>query len=169
MIKINYNDINKFNFDFDIKVLSKRLLKKILEIENISYDISINLSIVSLGKIKKINKEYRGINNSTDVLSFPNIDFKRPSSFSKFINNGVYDVSIIDLNSKTIFLGDIVICFQKVISQSKNYNHSTKREFSFLFVHSVLHLLGYDHENEKQEKIMFAKQELVLDSLKIYR
>ena len=167
MIKISYNDINKYSFDFDIKILSKKLLKKILEIEKITYDISINLSIVNSSEIKKINKEYRGINSSTDVLSFPNIDFKKPSSFSKFINNGVYDVSIIDLNTKTIFLGDIVICYQKVLSQK--YNHSIKREFSFLFVHSVLHLLGYDHGNQKQEKIMFEKQELVLDSLKIYR
>lgn len=168
MIKINF-DTNDFAFDFDHEALSKKLLKKVLEIENVSYDISLNLSIVNLSKIKKINKEYRNVDNATDVLSFPNIEFKKPSGFSQFIHKGVYDVSIIDLNTKTIFLGDIVICYQKIISQSKKYNHSIKREFSFLFVHSVLHLLGYDHENEKDEKKMFLKQNLVLESLKISR
>lgn len=168
MIKINF-DTNDFAFDFDYEALSKKLLKKILEIEKIPYDISLNLSIVSPSKIKKLNKEYRNVDSTTDVLSFPNIEFKKPSCFSHFVNNGVYDVSIIDLNTKTIFLGDIVICYQKIISQSKKYNHSIKREFSFLFVHSALHLLGYDHEIEKDEKKMFEKQELILDSLKIYR
>ena len=169
MIIINIDTNDKYDLGFDINILSKKLAKKVFEIEKLPYDFSINLSIVDSRKIKKINKEYRSIDSVTDVLSFPNIDFKKPSSFSQFINNGVYDVSIIDLNTKTIFLGDIVICYQKILSQSKKYNHSIKREFSFLFVHSLLHLLGYDHESKREEELMFDKQELILDTLKIYR
>ena len=168
-IIINFDISDKYVFDFDYKKLAKKISKKVFEIENIDYDISYNLSIVDKKDIKKINKEYRDINKITDVLSFPNIDFKKPSSFKNFIKDDVYDVSIIDLTTDTIFIGDVVMCYDKIIEQSDMYNHSIKREYSFLLVHSLLHLLGYDHIDIKDERKMFKKQDDVLNSLNIYR
>lgn len=166
---ISFNVSDKYTFDFDYKNLAKRISRRIFEIENVDYDISYNLSIVDKKEIRMINKEHRGINKITDVLSFPNIDFKRPSNFKGLIKNDAIDVSIIDLTSKTIFLGDVVMCYDKIIEQSDMYNHSIKREYSFLLVHSLLHLLGYDHIDIKDERKMFKKQDDVLNSLNIYR
>ena len=168
-IVINYDTNEKYSFKFDYKNLSKKISKRVFEIEDLDYDFSYNLSIVGKNVIKRINKEQRGKNQTTDVLSFPNIEFKKPSSFRPYIKNDVYDISILDLTTKTIFLGDVVMCYDKIISQSIEYNHSIKREFSFLLVHSLLHLLGYDHIDIRDEKKMFKKQDEILDSLNIKR
>ena len=168
-ILIYFDISDKYSFDFDYKKLAIKISKKIFELENIDYDISFNLSIVDKNEIKRINKEQRDINKITDVLSFPNIEFNKPSNFKSFIKEDVYDISILDLTTKTIFLGDVVICYDKIISQSVMYNHSVKREFSFLLVHSLLHLLGYDHMNVKEEQIMFRKQDEILNELNIVR
>lgn len=168
-IIISFDVSDKYIFEFDYKALSKKIAKKLFEIENIHYDISCNLSIVDKLKIKKVNKKYRNLNKITDVLSFPNVDLKKPSNFKEYIYDDIYDVSILDLTTKTIFLGDIVMCYDKIISQSKLYNHSVKREFSFLLVHSLLHLLGYDHIKINDEKKMFKKQDIILDSLNIIK
>ncbi len=168
-IIINFDVNDKYTFDFDYKILAKKISKRLIEIENIDYDISYNLLIVDKAKIKKINKEYRNLNKITDVLSFPNIDFKKPSNFKYYIKDDIYDISILDLSTKTIFLGDVVMCYDKILSQSKLYNHSIKREYSFLLVHSLLHLLGYDHIDIKDERKMFKKQDEILDSLNIIK
>lgn len=168
-IIINFDVEDKYAFDFDYKMLAKKIAKELFRIENVNYDFSFNLSIVDKKVIKKINKEQRDTNKITDVLSFPNIDFKKPSSFKSFIKDGVYDISILDLTTSTIFLGDVVMCYDKIISQSASFNHSVKREFSFLLVHSLLHLLGYDHMDVKDEKKMFKKQDEILIFLNIKR
>ena len=168
-IIINFDVSDKYVFEFDYKSLAKKITKKLLELENLNYDFSYNLSIVDKLTIKKINKENRNINKITDVLSFPNIDFKKPSSFKGYVKDDVYDVSILDLTTKTIFLGDVVMCYDKILDQSKLYNHSIKREYSFLLVHSLLHLLGYDHMDIKDERKMFKKQDEILDSLNIIK
>ena len=168
-IIINFDVSDKYIFEFDYKSLAKKITKKLLELENLRYDFSYNLSIVDKLTIKKINKKNRNINKITDVLSFPNIDFKKPSSFKAYIKDDVCDVSILDLTTKTIFLGDVVMCHDKILEQSKLYNHSIKREYSFLLVHSLLHLLGYDHMDIKDERKMFKKQDEILDSLNIIK
>lgn len=167
MIKINYDTCVKLKYDFDVILLSKKIANTIFKLERIDYDFSLNLVFVTKNVIKSINKKERNINKVTDVLSFPNIEFLKPSGFSKFITKKEIDVSIIDLNTNTIFLGDIVICKDIMEKQAIAYAHSIKREFSFLFTHSLLHLLGYDHMNKKDEKIMFDKQDKILEMLKI--
>ncbi len=155
MIKIGFNNDNNYRFEFDEKRLSKRISKAVFDLENLHANFSFDISLVSKERIRSINKKTRGINKITDVLSFPFID-----------GNGL---TITDFDTKTIFLGDVVICYDKIISQAKLYNHSVKREYSFLLTHSLLHLLGYDHISKKQEKIMFDKQDTVLENLGIYR
>lgn len=169
MIKVDIDNSKKYKFNFDIDILSKKISREIFRNEKLAYDFSFNVKIVNDTEIKKINYFERKINKVTDVLSFPNVDFTKPSNFSKFINKNGIDVSIIDLDLKTIFLGDIIICYNMIIKASKKYGHSIKREYSFLLTHSILHLLGYDHMNEMDEKNMFSKQEKILNNLKIFR
>lgn len=166
---IHLNISKKHNFSFDELELSKKIITEVLRTEKVSFDVSINIEIVGKYRIRTLNKRLRNIDKTTDVLSFPNIDIKKPSDLKAVYKNKKLFSSIYDYSSKSVFLGDIVICYEKVISQSKKYNHSIKREFSFLLTHSALHLLGYDHMNEKDEKSMFKKQEMILQKLKILR
>lgn len=121
------------------------LLTYALEVENVD-NLEFNVIIINNEEIHKINKEYRGIDRSTDVISFALEDYKD----IKYEND--YRV-----------LGDIYISIDKVKEQAKEYGHSEKRELAFLAVHGLLHLLGYDHMEKEDEKVMFSKQELILD------
>lgn len=121
-----------------------------LEHENVNNAI---FSIVFVGdeEIHEMNREYRGVDRVTDVISFAFEDN----------NDLVYN----DIR----MLGDIFICIPQMKRQATEYGHSEKRELAFLAVHGILHLLGYDHMNEKDEKVMFALQELILDGQNIKR
>jgi len=110
-----------------------------------------NIIFVSSGEIHKINKEYRNVDRVTDVISFALEDTP--------------DVVNIDLR----LLGDIYICLDKVYEQASIYNHSNLREVCFLITHGLLHLLGYDHMEEDDEKVMFLLQEELLNEYGIKR
>ena len=166
---INFNENIKVDFEFDIEKVSKKVVKEVLSSEKVDFDVSVNISLVTSKKIKSINKTERGIDKVTDVLSFPNVSFKKPACFKEYISKDYIDVSIVDLNTKTIFLGDVLINKEYVKTKAKEYGHSMKREFAFLLTHSLLHLLGYDHMKKNEENIMFKKQDKILDRLKITR
>ena len=166
---ISIDNKYKDGFEFDENKLSKKVLSEVLKVEKISVNVSVNISLVGTGKIRSLNKNNRKIDKVTDVLSFPNITFKKPSDIKSVIKNKKLENLIFDYSTNTYFLGDIVICYNKVIDQSKKYNHSIKREYSFLLTHSMLHLLGYDHMIKKDEKLMIDKQNEVLNNLKIFR
>ncbi len=117
-------------------------------------NVEISLSIVTEEEIKSINREYRGIDKVTDVLSFPQYENY------KFI---------MDENSDIIAIGDIVICNDVAIRQATEYAHSYEREMVYLFVHSMMHLLGYDHMNEEDKILMRKKEEQVLSEMGIMR
>lgn len=135
----NYNK-NVEEFDY-LKEFISYLVEK-LELQNAMF----NVIIVDDKYIHKINKEYRGIDRPTDVISFALEDDKQ-----------------IDLPDLRV-LGDIYISYDKVISQAKEYGHSNKRELCFLAVHGLLHLLGYDHMTKDDEIKMFGLQKELLDS-----
>ena len=146
---------NNTDFVIDDNTLNsiKKCVLETLNTENIVNNVEISLSIVDNKEIKEINFLHRNINKETDVLSFPLInDFDN-------MNN---DLHIIPL-------GDIIISIEKAISQSEEYNHSLERELCFLTVHSMLHLLGYDHMTKEEEEIMFKKQDIILNNLNITR
>ena len=126
------------------------LIEYAVKEENVENAI-FNVIIVDSEKIKEINKTYRGIDRVTDVISFALEDNE----------DIVYD----DFR----LLGDIYICIDKIYSQAEEYGHSVLRELSFLTIHGFLHLLGYDHMNEEDEKIMFKRQEEILDGFGIKR
>ena len=100
--------------------------------------------------IHKINREFRNVDRPTDVISFAFLDDKKEK----------------ELKGGPINLGQIIISFEKTEEQAKVYEHSLKREMVFLFVHGMLHLLGYDHMNEEDEKVMFGLQNNILGGLK---
>lgn len=130
------------------------------------YEAECNLLITSLNDIRIMNKENRNIDSATDVLSFPMIEFEQPCDYSCLNEN---DYSQFDPESGMLMLGDIVIAYDRVISQAREYGHSVKRELSFLIVHSILHLFGYDHITDEERTTMEDKQRMILDSLGITR
>ena len=109
-----------------------------------------DVTIVDNKKIHKINHEFRNVDRPTDVISFAFLDDQREK----------------ELKGGPINLGQIIISFEKAEEQAKEYGHSLKREMVFLFVHGMLHLLGYDHMKEEDEKIMFSLQDKILGGLK---
>ena len=139
----------------DIEHLIEICTAAALEEEGIDDTAEVSVTLVDNEGIRELNREHRDIDRETDVLSFPLGD-----------DDG-YEV---DPDNDAIMLGDIVISLEKAAQQAEEYGHSYRREGAFLITHSLFHLLGYDHVNsEEEEKIMFGKQEKVLDKLGITR
>jgi probable rRNA maturation factor len=138
-----------------IRLLIRRCCHAVLREENFPSDAEVSVRFVDNATIHELNKQYRNIDRPTDVLSFP------------LGENGEYDTNL-DTNAK--ILGDIVISAPKAVEQAKEYNHSLQREIAFLTVHSMLHLLGYDHENGGIEEVrMREKEETVLTKIGVKR
>lgn len=138
-----------------LKTLIRKCCEEALAEEEIEDEAEVNLTVVDNEEIHKMNLEYREKDAATDVLSFPMSDGEE------------FDI---DPETNRIMLGDIVISAERALEQAKEYGHSFEREMCFLATHSMFHLLGYDHEvSEEEEKIMFEKQEKVLQKLGINR
>ncbi|MBO4818959.1 MAG: rRNA maturation RNase YbeY [Firmicutes bacterium] len=135
----------------------ERAAELALDEEGIESECELSVSFVSLEEIHRLNKAYREVDRPTDVLSFP-----------MYERGGIPSED--DLGEgETVELGDVVICTDKAREQAMEYGHSYERELIYLFVHSVFHLLGYDHEEEGEKKEMRAKEESVMDKLGISR
>lgn len=138
-----------------VRMLVRRSCVAVLRMEKFSGSAEISVRFVDNGMIRELNKTYRNIDKETDVLSFP------------LGENGVYDVNP---ETGAYVLGDIVISVQKAMEQADEYGHSLEREIAFLAVHSMLHLLGYDHVNGGLEAVrMREKEEEVLTQLGLKR
>ena len=145
------NDQKKVKVPTGIRLLIRRCCHAVLELENFEGSAEVSVRFVDNEEIRRLNAEYRNIDRETDVLSFP------------LGENGVYDVNL-DTGAK--LLGDIVISMEKAMEQAELYNHPLQREIGFLTVHSMLHLLGYDHENGGIEAVhMREKEETVLTQI----
>ena len=129
-----------------------------LDFEDCPYECSVNVLFTDDDSIHEINMEQRNIDRSTDVLSFPMIEYEAPSCFDGFDER--YD--LFDPESGELILGDIVISIDHVKSQAMEYGHSGKRELAFLVAHSMLHLMGYDHMNDDEREIMEERQREIL-------
>lgn len=134
-----------------LRMLIRRCCNAVLRMEKFEGSVEVSVTFVNNEQIKEYNAQYRNKNIETDVLSFP------------MGENGVYDINP-ETGAK--ILGDIVISIEKAQEQAKAYGHSLQREVGFLTAHSMLHLLGYDHENNNLERVrMREKEELVMDQL----
>ncbi len=139
----------------DMEQLIEMCTRAALEEEQIEEDAQVSVTLVDNEAIREINNEHRGIDKATDVLSFPLGD---EDSFDT------------DPETGAILLGDIVISLERAKEQAEEYGHSYRREVAFLITHSLFHLLGYDHvDSEEDERLMFSKQDKVLEKLGITR
>ena len=170
--KINFENSYSENLSnilgFQYKKLTMILLNEAKTYLKIKLCFYIDVIFTNSVEIKKINKKFRQINKSTDVLSFPNLTFKKPKKFNTFELNNIINTVIIN-GKKYIYLGSIVLNIDKVFYQAKKYNNTLRREYSFLILHSILHLFGYDHIMNNDEIIMINLQNRILNNLKIYR
>ena len=149
------NEQSEFRIPTGVRMLVRRCCTAVLVQENFTDPAEISVTFVDDEQIHALNKEYRNIDQATDVLSFP------------LGENGVYDVNI-DTGAK--LLGDIVISIPHALDQADRYGHSLQREIGFLTVHSMLHLLGYDHVNGGIESVrMREKEEAVLTQMGLKR
>ncbi|MBQ3554468.1 MAG: rRNA maturation RNase YbeY [Clostridia bacterium] len=162
-MKINLvwnNEQNKVSVgDKEISLITD-CLSAALSAEQFEYEAEISLLFTDNEGIREINRIQRKIDKPTDVLSFPMLEQDEEGVI-------IYDEDFIE---GRVFLGDIVISLEKAVVQAEEYGHSLEREIGFLAVHSLLHLLGYDHElGQAEEQEMFEKQEMILNSLGLVR
>lgn len=153
-------------FDFDYEALAGRVVDFALEHENFPYECEVNLTLTDNAGIWEINREYRQIDNPTDVLSFPMLSYEKAGEFSNLEED--YDDNF-NPDTGEIMLGDIIISVDKVFEQAENYGHSIQREFAFLILHSMLHLFGYDHMTPEEAAVMEGKQNAILEEMQILR
>jgi probable rRNA maturation factor len=155
-VKVNIsNQQNKVKVPTGVRLLIRRCCHAVLELESFEGPAEVSVSFVDNEQIHKLNKEYRKIDKPTDVLSFP------------MGENGEYDRNP---DTGAFVLGDIVISMEKAIEQAEEYGHTLQREIGYLTVHSMLHLMGYDHVDGGVEAVrMREKEENVLTNLGLKR
>jgi len=153
-------------FEFDYEELAERVVEFALDHEAFPYECEVNLTLTDNAGIHEINKEYRQIDNPTDVLSFPMLSYDEAGDFSKLEED--YDDNF-NPDTGEIMLGDIIISVDKVFEQAESYGHSVEREFAFLILHSMLHLFGYDHMTPEEAAAMEGKQKVILEKMQILR
>lgn len=143
---INFNNLKDEVLRENITNIFSIALKQTKTKEN----ISVNITVVSQNEIRRLNNEFRGVDKVTDVLSFP-----------LFEKDEIKGEEMLD-NFITSDIGDIVICKVRAKQQAQEYGHSLLREFCFLALHGLLHLLGYDHIEKQDEEVMFPLQKQIL-------
>ena len=149
------NEQKKIKVPSGIRLLIRRCCHAVLELEKFEGSAEVSVTFVDNQRIHELNAQFRNIDRETDVLSFP------------LGENNEYDVNL-DTGAK--LLGDIVISLEKAVEQAELYNHPLQREIGFLTVHSMLHLLGYDHENGGLEEVrMREREETVLTQIGLKR
>lgn len=156
MFELTYTDIEE-NKEYE-EIIDLVLKECYKEEKLIDSKLSIQITLTTPQNIRKLNKEFRNIDRETDVLSFPM--FEKEEIDLKIKNN---DFPYEDI------LGDMVISIPRVEEQAKEYGHSFKRELSYMVVHSFYHLMGYDHMEEDEKKVMREKEDVILNRLKITR
>ena len=125
-----------------------KVIQTCLEVEGLDLGTEVSVSFVNNDEIKNLNRDFRGVDKETDVLSFPIED---------------------DFHVGVMLLGDIIISTPKVIEQAQEYGHSIQRELAYLTTHSMLHLMGYDHLNDKDKAIMRKKEKEIMKKLEIFK
>ena len=150
----------------DESAVTEQMMDKLREAASActKLDVEISLSFVSLDEIHELNRDYRGVDTPTDVLSFPMFDSLDELEAACGMQGGESGEE-----GQPVPLGDVVICMDKIIEQAEEFGHSRERETVYLFTHSVLHLLGYDHETEEDKREMRAREEEIMDAIGLGR
>ena len=155
------NEQDKVAIDDNITILIEKTIELCMKSEKLDKEYEVSVIIVDNEEIRAINIEHRDIDKSTDVLSFPMVEFVNGELIS---DKGDYNMDF-----DWLMLGDIIISAETAKSQAIEYGHSFEREIAFLTAHSCFHLLGYDHMIDTEEKVMINKQESILKEMGLTR
>lgn len=150
------NEVGDFALGEELFRKIHAVAEAVIEEEGFYEDAEISLTFVDSEEIRELNREHRGKDMPTDVLSFPMYEREELQELELY-------------EEEVAALGDIVLCVGKAREQAQEYGHSLEREICFLICHSLFHLFGYDHETEEEEREMREKEEAVLESLRIRR
>lgn len=153
------NEQEKLEITEEIEEIISKVVLATLDSEDFEEDCYVAVTITDNENIRMINNEQRAIDSATDVLSFPVLEFE----------DGQMLAGVGDYFEDKLILGDIVLSAERAKEQSIEFGHSFEREVGYLVCHSVLHLLGYDHENEDEREVMRVKEEETLEKLSLKR
>ncbi|AIY83143.1 putative rRNA maturation factor YbeY [Clostridium baratii str. Sullivan] len=161
------NRQEKIKIDKEFQNKLEEVINFALKEEEVTVKAEISMLFVDNEEIREINNDTRGIDRATDVLSFPMLDYEDKKVFKEMYKDKEFNETFMD--GEELVLGDIVLSLERALEQSEEYNHSFTREACYLVVHSVLHLLGYDHMEDEDKKIMRKREEEILGKLDITR
>lgn len=163
-INFDYETDKRPDADFEGTVA--QVVNAAVEFEKCPYEAEVNVLLTDNEGIQEINRECRGVDAPTDVLSFPMLEYEHAADFG-FLEAG--GMEYFNPDTGELLLGDIVLSVDKIKEQAYNYGHDEKRELAFLTAHSMLHLFGYDHMNDAEAEVMEEKQNTILNNLNIRR
>ena len=151
--------------DLPYEEIIRSVAEAALDYEECPYEAEVNVLLTDNEGIHELNREHRGIDRPTDVLSFPMAEYESPADFSALEEQD----DCFNPDTGELMLGDIVISVEKVQEQAAAFGHSEKRELAFLVAHSMLHLMGYDHMEDSEREEMEERQRRILEQLNISR
>ncbi len=151
----------------DLEKTIKEIIDYALKEEQVEIPYEVSVIFVDNNAIREINMDTRGIDSATDVLSFPMLDYEGKKVFKECYTD--YHFSQIDLDDGNLVLGDIVLSLERAKEQCVEFGHSITREICYLIIHSILHLLGYDHMEDDDKEIMRSREEEILSKFNIGR
>ncbi|MDY4517011.1 MAG: rRNA maturation RNase YbeY [Candidatus Spyradocola sp.] len=149
--------------DAQARLLLQRVMERVLADEGIEMEVMVGVTLVEPERIREINRDFRRVDSVTDVLSFPMIDGMLADASPAAL------LGCVDPETGALELGDLVICPDRAAEQAQEYGHSLQRELGYLCAHGMLHLLGYDHEDEDERAVMRQKEEKALAALSLSR
>ena len=143
---------------FNKRIHLKNIAQAVYDVLKQKDNLKVELGFVSDEQIKEYNRQTRGVDKVTDVLSYPTLD----GICGKVVYKKDFPT---DIDGKYLFLGSIILCEEKIKSQAKEYGHSVKRERDYLIIHGLMHLFGYDHMTDQDKAVMRQKEKEVLKKL----
>ena len=157
-MSVNIENEYEREIELPYEEIIKNVVEEALDFEGCPFECEVNVLLTNDDEIEKMNEEFRDIGRSTDVLSFPMIEYSSPADFEGFED----EIELFDPDTDELLLGDIVISMDHVYAQAEEYGHAPKRELAFLTAHSMLHLMDYPHMQDGEREVMENKQEEIL-------
>ncbi len=161
------NNQNIINVDSEFYKLIENIVACALKEEGVSVEYELSITLVDNEEIQQLNSQFRNLDKVTDVLSFPMLNYASGKVFRDCYRDNKFGPE--DLDGDKLLLGDIVLSMEKAQEQGVEFGHGFKREACYLTLHSVLHLLGYDHIKEAEKKIMRRREEEILEKFDLSR
>ena len=145
----------------EVRALVEKCARNVLSRENVDFPAEIDITVVDADTIREMNAEYRSKDSVTDVLSFPMFEFYNGEAREELDE---------EPDTGCVMLGDMILCYTRACEQAKEFGHSAARECGYLTTHSMLHLLGYDHErNDEDTRLMRSKEEEYMNAIGLTR